>query len=221
MMLLANGEYISEHSAGDSSESSSSDEEEKECEVPLLEGDLLMVRRLLGSMNKEEDETQRRNIFRSRCMVMGKVCSLIIDGGSCTNVASKQLVEKLGLVTSMHPSPYTLQWLSEDGELVVDKHVNIAFSISKYVDEVVCDAVPMDASHLLLGRPWQYDRKVTHDGLTNKYSFLFKGQKVSLIPLSPRDICEDQIKMRLRREQERKEGREKIPKKARKRKVKK
>jgi len=112
MMLLANGEYISEHSAGESSESSSSDEEEKECGVPPVEGDLLMVRQLLGSMNKEEDETQRRNIFHSRCMVKGKVCSLIIDGGSCTNVASKRLVEKLGLVTSMHPSPYTLQWLS-------------------------------------------------------------------------------------------------------------
>ena len=41
------------------------------------------------------------------------MCSLIIDGRSCTNVASKRLVEKLGLVTFMHPS--TLQWLSEDG----------------------------------------------------------------------------------------------------------
>jgi len=154
LMLLANGEYINEHFVGESSESSSSDEEEKECEVPPLEGDLLMVRRLLGSMNKEEDETQRRNIFHSRCMVMRKVCSLIIDGGSCTNVASKRLVEKLGLVTSIHPSPYALQWLSEDGELVIDKQVNIAFSIGKYVDEVVCDVVPMEASHLLLGRPW-------------------------------------------------------------------
>jgi len=216
MMLLANGEYTSEHSAGESSDSSSSDEEEKECEVPPVEGDILMVRRLLGSMNKEEDETQRRNIFHSRCMVKGKVCSLIIDGGSCTNVASKRLVEKLGLVTFMHPSPYTLQWLSEDGELVVDKQVNIAFSIGKYVDEVVCDVVPMEMSHLLLGRPWQYDRKVTHDGLTNKYSFLFKRQKVSLTPLSPREVCEDQIKIRVRKEQERKEGREKIPKKSKK-----
>jgi len=91
--------------------------------------------------------------------------------------------------------------------------VNIAFSIGKYVDEVVCDVVPMKASQLLLGRPWQYDRKVTHDGLTNKYSFLFKGQKVSLTPLSPREVCEDQIKMSVRREQERKERREKIPEK--------
>jgi len=144
---------------------------------------------------------------------MGKVCSLIIDGWSCTNVASKRLVEKLGLVTSIHPSPYALQWLSEDGELVVDKQVNITFSIGKYVDEVVCDVVPMEASHLLLGWPWQYDRKVTHDGLANKYSFLFKGQKVLLTPLSPREVCEDQLKMRVKREQERKEGREKIPEK--------
>jgi len=37
MMLLENGEYISEHSAGESSKSSSSDREEKECEVPPLE----------------------------------------------------------------------------------------------------------------------------------------------------------------------------------------
>jgi len=36
---------------------------------------------------------------------------------------------------------------------VVDKQVNIAFSIGKYVNEVVCDVVPMEASHLLLGRP--------------------------------------------------------------------
>jgi len=40
MMLLENGDYISEHSAGESSKSSSSDGEEKKCEVPPLEGDL-------------------------------------------------------------------------------------------------------------------------------------------------------------------------------------
>jgi len=55
--------------------------------------------------------------------------------------------------------------------------VNIAFCIGKYVDEVVCDVVPMKASHLLLGRPWQYDRKVTHDGLANKYSSCLRGKR--------------------------------------------
>jgi len=44
---------------------------------------------------------------------------------------------------------------------------------------------------------------------------------VSLTPLSPREVCEDQLKMRVKREQERKKGREKIPEKDKKRKVKK
>jgi len=121
MMLLKNGEYISEYFTGESFESSSSDGEKRKCEVPTLEGDLLMVRRFLGSMNKEKYETQIINIFHSRYIVMGKVCSLIIDGESSTNVTSKRLVEKLVLGTSIHPSPYALQWLSEDGELVVHK----------------------------------------------------------------------------------------------------
>ena len=30
-----------------------------------------------------------------------------------------------------------------------------------------CDMVPMEAGHVLLGRPWQYDRDVAHIGVTN------------------------------------------------------
>ena len=40
-------------------------------------------------------EQQRENIFHTRCHINNKVCSMIIDGGSCTNVASTTLVEKL------------------------------------------------------------------------------------------------------------------------------
>ena len=82
------------------------------------------------------DDTQRENIFHSRCLVIGKVCSLIIDGGSCANVASTRLMEKLGLKTTPHPKPYKLQWLSDNGELVVNKQVLLTFSIGKYVDDV-------------------------------------------------------------------------------------
>ncbi|GKV07002.1 hypothetical protein SLEP1_g18814 [Rubroshorea leprosula] len=41
---------------------------------------------------------------------------MIIDGGSCTNVASTTMVEKLGLPTLRHPSPYKLQWLNDSSE---------------------------------------------------------------------------------------------------------
>ena len=72
--MLGNGDITS------ASSSSSSSGSESECDVQPLEGDLLMVRMLMGSVCKDRDETQRENIFYTRCMVMGKICSLIIDG---------------------------------------------------------------------------------------------------------------------------------------------
>ena len=82
---------------------------------------------------------------------------MIIDEGSCTNVVSTTLVEKLGMPTSKHSRPYKLQWLNESGEVRVNKQVLISFSIGKYEDEVFCDVVHMLVGHLFLGRPWQFD----------------------------------------------------------------
>ncbi|GJW81970.1 putative CCCH-type zinc finger family protein [Tanacetum coccineum] len=59
-----------------------------------------------------------------------------------------------------------------------------------YREEVWCDVVPMDACHLLLGRPWQFDRRTIHDGMRNTYSFDKDGGKIVLGPskfiISPR-----------------------------------
>ena len=82
-------------------------------------------------MCKDRDETQKENIFHTRCMVVGKICSLFIDGGSSTNVASQILLGKFALKTSPHPRPYKLQWLTENDELVIDRQVLICFSIGK------------------------------------------------------------------------------------------
>ena len=57
---------------------------------------------------------------------------------------------------------------------------------------------------MLLGRPWQYDRDVVHNGVTNHYSFLHKGKKTVFSPLPLSEVCEDKIKMRLKREREKK-----------------
>ena len=46
---------------------------------------------------------------------------MIIDGGSCTNVASATMVEKLGMPTCKNPRPYKLQWLNDSGEVRVNK----------------------------------------------------------------------------------------------------
>ncbi|KAK4729578.1 hypothetical protein R3W88_022566 [Solanum pinnatisectum] len=116
------------------------------------------------------------------------VCSLIIDSGSCANVASTALVEFLKLPTTKLVTPYKLQWLSECGELRVHRQVMIKFKIGKYQDKVLCDVVPMQACHVLLGRPWQHDRSTNHDGRTNKYSLMLNDHKYVLHPMSPSQV---------------------------------
>ncbi|KAH9716981.1 Endonuclease [Citrus sinensis] len=150
-----------------------------------VDGKLMVARRALNMQVKEDAEVQRDNIFHTRCHIKDKVCSMIIDGGSCTNVASTSLVEKLKLKTLKHPRPYKLQWLND-----------FSFSIGRYKDEVLCDVVPMHAGHILLGRPWQYDKRVTHDGYLNRYSFVMNKRQITLVPLTPRQVYEDQMSIK-------------------------
>ncbi|XP_048234275.1 uncharacterized protein LOC125370893 [Ricinus communis] len=143
---------------------------------------------------KEDDtlEQQRDNIFHTRCHVQGKTCLVIIDGGSCTNVASTLMVEKLGLNLIPHPRPYKLLWLNNCGEI---KQVVVPFTIGRYSDEALCDVVPMHVGHILLGRPWEFDTRAFHDGFLNRYSFVKDGRKVTLTPLSPKKVYDDQCKL--------------------------
>ena len=48
----------------------------------------------------------------------------------------------------------------------------------------MCDVVDIDACHLLLGRPWQFDVDVVHKGRDNVYEFWWNDKKVSLVPLT-------------------------------------
>ena len=117
----------------------------------VVQSELLVARRTLSMQVKEDDKVQRENIFHTRCHVQNKVCSVIIDRGSCTNVASIKMVEKLGLPIIKHPRSYKLQWLKDSGEVKVTKQVLVSSYIGKYEDEVLCDVVLMQAGHLLLG----------------------------------------------------------------------
>ena len=112
---------------------------------------------------------------------------MIVDSGSCANVISSMVVDKLGLTTIKHPEPYRLQWLNDSGEMRVNKQAKVKFSIDKYVDVVLCDVMPMHACHILLGRPWQFDKDDIHYGRENSIVFKFKGKKVKLEPLTPND----------------------------------
>ncbi|XP_062114134.1 uncharacterized protein LOC133825167 [Humulus lupulus] len=136
-----------------------------------------------------EDADDEQNVVVGDLLV----ASVIIDGGSCTNAASTYLVEKLALTTLKHPHPYRLQWLNDCGKIKVTRQVLDVLSIGKYEDEVLCDVIPMHACHLLLGRLWQCDLRVTYDGFTNRYSFTLKRQPITLVPLTPKQEFEDAL----------------------------
>ena len=61
--------------------------------------------------------------------------------------------------------------------MIVNQQVKIPFSIGTYKDEVNCDIVPMEAGHILLGRKWQFDRKIIYNGLTNEITLTHLGTK--------------------------------------------
>nr|KYP35918.1 hypothetical protein KK1_043005 [Cajanus cajan] len=152
----------------DTSSTSSSEDEAIDSEEEILpcEGDLLLVRRLLNNQPSNIDQSQRENLFQTKCKVL----------------------ENTYLTTSPHPKPYQLHWLNEDGDLVVDQQVKVKLSIANYEEEVLCDVVLMKACHILLGRPWQFDKKTMHNGLTNEINFNHKEKKFVLHPLSPQQV---------------------------------
>ncbi|XP_056843071.1 uncharacterized protein LOC130495662 [Raphanus sativus] len=167
MVLKADGEY----------------ESQDEAELDMVEsgdeivdyadtGELLVTRRSLSALFDPET-VQRENIFHTRCTVE----------------------QKLGLVKTPHPRPYRLKWLNDETELKIAEQVVVSFSIGKYHDQVKCDVVPMQAGHILLGSPWQFDKEAIHHGRTNIYSFNHNNKKHSLAPLSPQDVHDMQKAM--------------------------
>ncbi|GJW54282.1 putative reverse transcriptase domain-containing protein [Tanacetum coccineum] len=153
-------------------------------------GEALVIKRVLNvvvSKSVDDNSWLRNNIFRTKCTSKRKICDMIIDGGSCENVVSTYMIEKLGMKREDHPEPYQLTWLKKGNTLKVSKRCLVQFSIGKsYKDEVWCEVIPMDAAHILLGHPWQFDRKTKHDGFQNTYNFKKDGVNITLVPFDSR-----------------------------------
>ncbi|GJT55360.1 hypothetical protein Tco_0990414 [Tanacetum coccineum] len=88
-----------------------------------------------------------------------------------------------------HPADALMYHLSDDEYSRVVCHSS--YHIGKYKDEVTCDIVDMDACHILLGRPWEYDVNAIHKGKENTYSFIINGVKKVLVPLIDKNKSKD------------------------------
>lgn len=128
----------------------------------------LIVQRVLSTQVEQADTLQRHNLFQMYLIVKDRRVRVIIDGGSCNNLVSSDLVNKLGLTTRPHPHPYHIQWFNNSGKVKVTQSARVHFFIGTYHDFADFDVVPMQACSLLLGRPWEFDTDATHHGRSNK-----------------------------------------------------
>jgi hypothetical protein len=106
-------------------------------------------------MPKKEMENlaQRNSLFRTTCKTKDRVCKVIVNSGSIDNLVSTEMVENLELEIVDHPSPYKVSWLHKEHQVNVTKQCLVDIKIGGYNDKILCDVIPMDVCHLLLGRP--------------------------------------------------------------------
>ncbi|GJV22324.1 putative nucleotidyltransferase, ribonuclease H [Tanacetum coccineum] len=143
-----------------------------------------VVQRTLCSL-KVSDSSQRNKIFQTKCLVKEKICSIIIDKGSCKNLVSKALVKAFKFPTEPHYSPYQIGWIKKGSTLKVTEICKVPLAIKKHYNELVtCDVVDMESCHVLLGRPWQHYVDSTHQGKSNMYLFKWSEKTIAMLPLS-------------------------------------
>ena len=119
--LLNQDIYFDEEPKYDTDEAKSQTEEETE----FIAGDtgaLALVLRRNCLLPRATDESWlRTTLFRSTCTINGKICKMIVDSGSCTNVISALAVKTLDLKSTPHPTPYKLAWLNKGVEIIVSR----------------------------------------------------------------------------------------------------
>jgi hypothetical protein len=82
---------------------------------------MMMKKVLLKQEPKVENPMQRNSLFRTTCKTKDRVCKVIIDSGSNDNLVSTEMVEKLGLDMTAHPTPYKVSWLQKGHQVKVSK----------------------------------------------------------------------------------------------------
>ena len=143
---------------------------------PEEEGEYL----LMGRSNQIPKDP---GIFRSNCLIQGKVCKFIIDSGVSNNVLSYEVVKKLNLKTFAHAAPYYATWVNENHNLLIKDQVMVEFLVGSKRDKVLYNVMYIYSGNLISGRSWQCSRRVMTDGYENTYVVQQGRMKYKLYPL--------------------------------------
>lgn len=114
------------------------------------------------------------------------------------NLISGQVAKKLELPLQDHPTPYLVTWIRYGDTVQIAQQCSVPLLIGKsYKGTVICDVTEMDATHILLGRPWQFDVDVVHKSCLNQYVIKVGDHKVALLALPSGDRQETREKPNL------------------------
>jgi hypothetical protein len=113
-----------------------------------------MKKFLLKQDRETKNPVQRNNLFKTTYKTKDRVCKVIIDSGNTDKLVSTEMVEKIELEMTVHPTLYKVSWLWKGHQVTVTQQCLVNFKIGGYRDDILCDVIPMDVCHVLLRRPW-------------------------------------------------------------------
>lgn len=94
-------------------------------------------------------------------MIVRKTVDIIIDNGNSDNLIKKEVLA-LKLKCYPHKKPYQMSWIHQAKGIKISQLCTVQLSIGqKYSDEIICDVVDMDVSHLIFSRLWQFDTDIS------------------------------------------------------------
>jgi len=110
MIVNENGEWESKSDREEEGPKYDEDHESNDNEIQPDEGDnnYFISLYVLSVTATKEDNRQQHNLFYTRGMIKEKLCRIIIDNGSCNNIISQELVDRIELKQRCHPNPYKM-----------------------------------------------------------------------------------------------------------------
>ncbi|XP_073360461.1 uncharacterized protein [Aegilops tauschii subsp. strangulata] len=116
-----------------------------------LDGEALVVCRSLNAQVVEKEKGQQHNLFHTHCLVNSKICRVIVDSGSCNNIASTEMVKKLQLQTKSNGVEVDeekikaiREWMAPQTVSQVNSFLGLACFYLRFMKDFSTIAAPMN-----------------------------------------------------------------------------
>jgi len=79
--------------------------------------------------------------------------------------SSQQRLLAVELVNNTTPVTIHHWWLHEGQDILVNKQCCLPYNINPFIEEVLCDVVPLEVCDVLLGQPYLWKRHVVYESI--------------------------------------------------------